>query len=87
MQRNGIPLTFVELLLSLEAGLGGRRAALDPQARQVHSAAAARGRGAVGVAADGRRHHGRGGGCGPGRAVQVRDGDVVRRDGAGRDGG
>ena len=84
-----IPLTFVELLLALEAGLGGRRAALDPQARQVHAAVAARGRGAAGVAAAGRRrHHGRGGGGGgPGRAVQVGDGDVVRGDGAGMDGG
>ena len=83
-----IPLTFVELLLSLEAGLGGRRAPLDPQARQVHAAAAARGRGAVGVASRRRIHHGRGGGGGgPGGAVQVRDGDVVRRDGAGKDGG
>ena len=87
-----IALTLVELFLAVEAGLGGRRAALDPQAGRDHDAAAAAGgaggdigRGAHGIA--GCRHHGCGGYGGPGRAVQVRDGDVVRRDGAGRNDG
>ena len=88
-------LTFVELFLAVEAGLGWRRAAFDPQAGRDHHAASAGGTGHVGRSAHGiaaggggggggRRHHGCGGCGGPGRAVQVGDGDVVGRDGAGK---